>query len=98
MKSIIAASVIVLMAGAGAVRADQAVGVVDATKQAGEATKDAAKTAGETTEKAAKKTAKSTKKAVTGKVSAHCSDGTHQTGKTAAAAEAACSKHGGVAR
>ena len=106
MRRTLAASVIALMmSGGGISAAGQLGGVVDATKQAGKATKEAAKTAGETTKDAATETAKATKKgatktknAVTGEAHATCKDGTRQAAKTQKAADAGCTHHGGVAR
>jgi hypothetical protein len=80
-------------------------GAKEETKKAGEAAKDAgkdagdaAKHAGKATANATKKSAKTVKKAVTGKAHATCTDGTKQSGKTEAAAAAACTGHGGVAK
>ena len=106
MSRTFAASVIALTMGVGGISAaGQLGGVVDATKQAGKATKEAAKTAGETTKDAANETAKATKKgatktknAVTGEAHATCVDGTRQTAKTQKTADAACTHHGGVAK
>ena len=98
MKRNIAAWTIAFTMGAGAVSAGQLGAVVDTAKQAGEATKDAAKTAGTATADATKKGAEKAKEVVTGKAEATCVDKTHQSGKTQAAANAECAKHGGVAK
>jgi hypothetical protein len=106
MSKTIAASVIALTMGIGGLSAaGQLGGVVDATKHVGQATKEAAQTAGDTTKKAVSTTAKETKKAttatkntVTGQAHATCVDGTRHSGKTQKSANAACAKHGGVAK
>jgi hypothetical protein len=105
MSKTIAASVIALTLGVGVMSASGQTGVVGATKQAGEVTKDTAKAAGDTTKRAVtaagqatKKGAASAKNTVTGKAHATCVDGTRQAGKTVKAADAACAKHGGVAK
>jgi hypothetical protein len=77
---------------------DEAKKAGDAAKEAGKDTGDAAKHAGKATAKATEKGAKTAKKAVTGDAHATCVDGTRQAGKTEAAAAAACSSHGGVAK
>jgi hypothetical protein len=106
MSRTLAASVIALTVGVGGVTAaGQLGGVVDATKQVGEATKEGAKTAGQATKEAVKTTGETTKKGaqkaketVTGKARATCVDGTSHTAKTQKAANAACGKHGGIAK
>ena len=106
MSKTIAASVIALTMGIGGLSAaGQLGGVVDATKHAGQATKDAVITVGDTTKKAVSTTGKETKKAttatkstVTGQAHARCVDGTRHSGKTQKSANAACAKHGGVAK
>jgi hypothetical protein len=106
MSKTIAASVIALTMGIGGLSAaGQVGGAVDATKQAGQATKSAAKTAGDTTKKAVSTTGKETKKganaaknSVTGQAHATCVDGTRHSAKTQKSANAACTKHGGVAK
>jgi TnpA family transposase len=105
MRKMIAGCLIVLSLGAGVERVAAQSGATEETKKAGEAAKeagkdtaDAAKHAGKATAKAAKKGAKTVKKAVTGDAHATCVDGTRQAGKTEAAAAAACSSHGGVAK
>ena len=92
MRRALAVSAVVLTMGMTMSGAGQLGGVVDATKQAGQATKEAVKTTGEQ----AKKGAKATKKAVTGEAHRKCADGTVQAGKTEKAAAAACKHHGGV--
>src|SRR5436190_21548957 len=70
----------------------------DTTKEAGKATADAAKDVGKTGAKETKKRADKAKKTVTGNAHATCADATVQEAKTDAAAAAACSSHGGVAK
>jgi hypothetical protein len=70
----------------------------EATKEAGKATAEAGKHAGKATAKATKNAAHKTKKVVTGDAHATCVDGTRQAGTDEAAAAAACSGHGGVAK
>ena len=104
MRKMIAGCLIVLSLGAGVERmaaqsaSEEAKKAGEATKEAGKATADAAKHAGKATAKATKKGAKKAKKVVTGDAHATCVDGTRQAGTTEAAAAAACSGHGGVAR
>ena len=106
MSKTIAASVIALTMGIGGLSAaGQLHGVVDATKHVGHATKQAVKTAGDTTKKAigttgteTRKATTATKNTVTGQAHARCVDGTRHSGKTQKSANAACAKHGGVAK
>ena len=105
MRKMIAGCLIVLSLGAGVERIaaqsgakDEAKKAGDSAKEAGKNTADAAKHAGKATAKATKKGAKKVKRAVTGDAHATCIDGTRQAGKTEAAAAAACSSHGGVAK
>lgn len=103
MRALATAGLIALLSMgsyAGTVSAQS--GAKDETKKAGEAAKDAgkdagdaAKHAGQATAKTAKKGAKIVKKTVTGKTTATCTDGSKQSGKTAATA---CAGHGGVAK
>lgn len=69
-----------------------------AAKEAGKDTADAAKHAGKATVKGTKKAGAAVKKTVTGNAHATCVDGTRQAGDTEAAAAAACTTHGGVAK
>jgi hypothetical protein len=94
MSRIIAASVMALTLGAGAIGAAGQSSVVDPAKKTGEVTKQAVTETG----KATKKSITNTKKAVTHEARAKCVDGTRQHAKTQKAANAGCSKHGGVAR
>jgi hypothetical protein len=105
MRKMIAGCLIVLSLGAGMERlsaqsgaSDEAKKAGEAAKEAGKSTADAAKHAGKATAKATKKGAKKVKKVFTGDAHATCVDGTRQAGKTEAAAAAACSDHGGVAK
>jgi hypothetical protein len=106
MSKTIAASVIALTMGIGGLSAaGQLGGVADATKHVGQATHETAKTVGDSTKKAVSTTGKETKKAttatkntVTGQAHARCVDGTRHSGKTQKSANAACAKHGGVAK
>jgi hypothetical protein len=95
------ASIIALTLGAGGVgAAAQLGGVVDATKDAGQATVNAGKKSGKavthTTKKAVGTTGSETKKSTTktkkAVKSVRCADGTHQTAK------AGCAHHGGNAK
>ncbi len=105
MRKMMAGCLLILMSlGAGMDVAAQS-GAKDEAKKAGEATKeagkdtaDAAKHVAKATKKGAKKGAKAVKKAVTDDAHATCVDGTRQAGTTEAAAAAACSDHGGVAK
>ena len=105
MRKMMAGCLLILMSlGAGMDVAAQS-GAKDEAKKAGEAAKeagkdtaDAAKHVGKATKKGAKKGARAVKKAVTGDAHATCVDGTRQAGTTEAAAAAACSDHGGVAK
>jgi hypothetical protein len=83
-----------LTLGAGAIGAAGQSGITDAAKQTGEVTKHAVTHTG----KAVKKSATNTKTAVTGEARAKCADGTRQHAKTQKAANAGCSRHGGVAK
>ena len=94
MSKIIAASVMALTLGVGAIGAAGQSGVGDAVKKTGEVTKHAVTETG----KATKKAATHTKTAVTGEARAKCVDGTRLHAKTQKAANAGCSRHGGVAR
>ena len=94
MSRIIAASVMALMLGAGAIGAAGQSGVVDAAKKTGEVTKQAVTETGKATKKAVTKT----EKAATGEARAKCVDGTRLHAKTQKAANAGCSRHGGVAK
>ena len=95
---IIAASAIAFTTVAGGAVAAQLGAVGHAVEQAGEATKDAAKATGTAAADATKKGAEKTRDVVTGKPEATCVDKTHHIGKTQAAANAACAKHGGVGK
>jgi hypothetical protein len=94
MSRIIAASVMALTLGAGAIGAAAQSGVVDTAKKTGDVTKQAVTETG----KATKKSVTKTKNAVTGEARAKCVDGTRLHAKTQKAANAGCSRHGGVAR
>jgi hypothetical protein len=94
MSKIIAASVMALTLGVGAIGAAGQSGVVDPAKKTGEATKQAVTQTG----KATKKSVTNTKKAVTNEARAKCVDGTRLHAKTQKAANAGCSRHGGVAK
>ena len=92
MSRFIAASVMALTLGAGAIGAAGQVG--DALKKTGEATKSVVTETGKATKKGVTKT----KNAVTGEARAKCKDGTRMEAKTQKAANSACARHGGVAR
>jgi hypothetical protein len=90
MSKTIAASVIALTLGAGAMNAAGQVG--DALKKTGEVTKQAVTETGKATKKGVTKT----KNAITGEARAKCVDGTRMQAKTQKAADAGCARHGGV--
>jgi hypothetical protein len=99
MSKIIAASVIALTMGFGGLSAaGQLGGVVDATKDAAKATTNTTKKVVGTAGKETQKAATTTKNAVTGKAHSTCVDGTRHTAKNQKTADAACAKHGGVAK
>jgi hypothetical protein len=89
MSKFIAASVMALTLGTGAIGAGQ---VGDALKKTGEVTKDVVTETGKATKKGVTKT----KNAVTGEARAKCVDGTRMQAKTQKAADAGCARHGGV--
>lgn len=94
MSKIIAASVMALTLGAGAIGAAGQSGIADAAKKTGEVTKHAVTHTG----KAVKKGVTNTKTAVTGEARAKCVDGTRMEAKSQKAADAGCARHGGVAK
>ena len=109
MKRMIAGWVLMLSLGAGVGNVLAQSGPKDEAKKAGEAIKEAGKSTGEAAKHVGKAAAKGTKKVATkvrykvvklvnGNDSATCNDGTHQEGKTEAAAVAACASHGGAAK
>ena len=97
MKKTIVASIIALtmgMGGVGAAAQFDAIG--DAAKKVGHATKETGEAVVHGTKKAVGTTGHEMKKAVTPR--AKCADGTKFSAKTQKAANAACGKHGGLAK
>jgi hypothetical protein len=94
MKKTIVASLVALTMSLGGVGASAQ--VTDAIKGVGHATKEAGQAVVHGTKKAVGTTGHEMKEAVTPR--AKCADGTRFTAKSQKAANAACNKHGGLAK